>query len=495
MKRALLYILGVLAGMSSACNHLLEDYELDTNPDFLDSVSLIPYIDQGGDTSLTLYAEAVHYAGIESLLKGEEKTRIVPNNTAIRQLLVNAGVERIQELSPNVVRDLFSYLVIPGTFISSDMPEGEMLGDVTPRGDSLFLTRSAGEIDKYRLLVNQNAALSGNAIQVIGQDYVFDDGIAHIVNQFPIYRRLMKPTDEAPDDVDYSQAQQDTLWVQSDSHILNAYKNNNYGDGTDLTRSIQLANGSWKRQGLMMFDIEAIDFADDLVGASLNIYAFDNSNDALEPIVGVYETDTDWQELEVTWNNMPAFGKEVAKVPLEINWNRIDITSLITQAYTEDREQVSLGLILQPDAGGQTGTIFIRSREQEEGKFKAYISLLGALETELILESNQALQVKSGDAAVLTEAQLSMKAQTSAKYNYTDNNIIYTLTELPAQGTLTLYGLPLSVFGEFTQQELKNGAVKYVHEGQGTSDLLKFKVKDYIGGVYASPIEIAVQIQ
>src|SRR5699024_6527612 len=98
--------------------------------------------------------------------------------------------------------------------------------------------------------------------------------------------------------------------------------------------------------------------------------------------------------------------------------------------------------------------------------------------------------------AVTIEAEnLSMTASGSAIYNYTDNNIIYVLMEAPTNGTVTLYGLPIQKFSQFTQQELKSGAVKYVHDGGSSSDVITFKVKDYIGGVYADLVELPVTVQ
>src|SRR5690606_37939241 len=103
------------------CNDLIKDYELDTNPDFLSSLTLLDYIETGKDTTLTLYAEAIKYANLQDIISEGNKTRVVPTNNAIRTILLSAGVSRIQELSPNVVKGLFAYLTIPGMYRSIDL--------------------------------------------------------------------------------------------------------------------------------------------------------------------------------------------------------------------------------------------------------------------------------------------------------------------------------------------------------------------------------------
>jgi len=61
-SKLILMLLGTVCIMS--CRDLIKDYELDTNPDFLKSMTLLEYIEQGRDTTLTLYAEAIKYGGL-----------------------------------------------------------------------------------------------------------------------------------------------------------------------------------------------------------------------------------------------------------------------------------------------------------------------------------------------------------------------------------------------------------------------------------------------
>ena len=471
--------------MLSGCHKLMEDYELDTNSDYWDDITLLDYIDQGKNPNLTLYAEAVRYSGAESLLEGQAKTRIVPTNEAFQGVLLSVGVSSIQELSPNVIKEMLSYLVIPGAYRSLDLEENETIGEATARGDSLYLSRRVSATDKYRLFVNSHTKLATPQIAVNSQDYVFRDGVAHIVNVFPTYQEIMTPTDPVPDGVDYSDAKKDTLWVEADAHVYRGARDNNYGgDGPYTTNSIIVNsrpdNHVSARRGFIKFALKEIAFADDLVGASFNFNVRTPFPTNITPTLGVWETDTNWEELEVTWNTMPTFGGQVATSEvINVGWNAVSLTAFINRAYQEHAEAVSLGLGLMDDPDGAFGNVFIYNREQSNGDYEAFISLLGAMPSELELDHLSTLEVPQDGAAAITKEQLSMKPTASPTYNY----------------TVIRFGLPMGKFGEFTQEELKNGAIRYVHNGEGSSDIITFKVKDYIGGVYADLVELPVTIQ
>ncbi|MBD1422809.1 DNRLRE domain-containing protein [Sphingobacterium chuzhouense] len=495
MKRSIIFMFSLCIVLLSGCKNLMQDYDLDTRSDYWEDITLLDYISLGKDPQITLYAEAVRYAGAENLLDGPLKTRIVPNNEAMEGMLLSAGVANIQELSPNVVKEMLSYLVIPGTYRSLDLEEDETVGEVTARGDSLYLTRSVTATDKYRLSVNNHPKLATSQIAVLSQDYVFSDGIAHIVDGFPVYQEKTKPTDAAPDGVDYSDAEQHTIWVNNDTHVINAtasHRETNYGSETLLT----VANAAWTRYGFLLFDLDPIEFVDDLTRANLNIYYAQRSIATLDPVLGVFETGSNWEEMTLTWNSMPDFGAQINSSSLVLGqWNEIDITGSINRAYQNGLDKVSLGLRLLAAPNGITGTVSLRSKEQGDGSYAASIKLFGAIPSELEVDYVSGLQVSQQGAKVIEPQNLSMKASGSAVYNYTDNNIIYVLMDVPTNGTVTRYGLPIRKFSEFTQEELKKGAIRYVHNGGSSSDVMTFKVKDYIGGVYTDIIGLPVTIQ
>src|SRR5699024_9095216 len=247
-----------------------------------------------------------------------------------------------------------------------------------------------------------------------------------------------------------------------------SHRETNYGDATLLT----VANASWVRHGFLLFDLEPIEFVDDLTRAYLNVYYSQRSTATLEPLLGVYETDPDWEEMTLTWNTMPDFGAQITTTGLNLGeWNAIDITGSINRAYQGGLDKVSLGLQLLDAPNDVTGTATFRAREQGNGESAPSITLFGGIPSELEIDQVSGLQVASEGAVTIEAENLSMTASGSAIYNYTDNNIIYVLMEAPTNGTVTLYGLPIQKFSQFTQQELKSGAVKYVHDGGSSSDV------------------------
>src|SRR5690606_30405658 len=118
--------------------------------------------------------------------------------------------------------------------------------------------------------------------------------------------------------------------------------------------------------------LKEIAFADDLVGASFNFNVRTPFPANITPTLGVWETGTDWEELEVTWNTMPTFGGQIATSEVvTLGWNAVSLTTFINRAYQEHAEAVSLGLGLMDDPNGEFGNVFIYNREQSNGDYKA----------------------------------------------------------------------------------------------------------------------------
>lgn len=487
-KLILMLVLGATSMWS--CQDLIKDYELDTNPDFLKTMTLADYIKQGRDTSLTLYAEAIEYADMNELISEGEQTRIVPTNNAIRNLLLSAGISNLTDLSPNVVKELFSYLTFPGMFRSVDLNENETIEGETLTGDPLYLTRLTSSTDQYRVVVNGSNQLATPPIDVIRQDYVFMDGVAHVVDYFPTYQRLMTPTDTVPDDVDYSEAQKDTIWVTDEAHAYRGGANNNYNSGVN-----QLVSRSGQyRYTFFKFNTLPIDYVDDLTSAKLHFFINTINGSNFVPFCAVHETtDDNWTAPTLTWNTMPGFGPEIATAELALNWNEINLTGYMQNVYKDEKPVISLGLQLLNGQNITSSSVQIRNSEVTNGIYTQFISLMGPIPSELILRNNTPIVVPTNGTTILSKEHFYMAGLVS-EYNYYDHNIIYSLIDVPTNGTLTKYGLPMTKFAQFTQQELARGVIKYIHNGDG-NDSFQLKALDYIGGVYAELLPISVHVQ
>jgi Ca2+-binding RTX toxin-like protein len=101
--------------------------------------------------------------------------------------------------------------------------------------------------------------------------------------------------------------------------------------------------------------------------------------------------------------------------------------------------------------------------------------------------SASTLTVLEGDTASLSSTLSATDQDSSAA------SIVYTVIATTANGTLTLSGVAIGVGGTFTQADLDNGLVQYVHDGgPTTSDGFSFTVSDGLNEVAAQSFDIAV---
>ncbi|WP_254509452.1 beta strand repeat-containing protein [Anatilimnocola floriformis] len=107
-----------------------------------------------------------------------------------------------------------------------------------------------------------------------------------------------------------------------------------------------------------------------------------------------------------------------------------------------------------------------------------------------VLAVNTGLTVAEGaTATTITTARLQVTdVDTPAA------QITYTVTALPANGTLLLNSTQLALNGTFTQADINNGLLKYTHNGsETTSDSFSFTVSDGAGGsISATTLAITV---
>ena len=449
------YILSIIVLLFSGCN-LITDYKLDTNPDYLKEVSLIQYLEEGKESTLTMYLEAIKYAGLEEQISTGNRTRIIPTNET-----------------------------------------DQSVKGISDSGEPIFLTRKEGASDKFLLYVNDSKEIDGQSIAVIRQDYLFKDGVAHVVGQLPLYIKKVKETDPIPDDVDHSQAPTYNLPVTEDANVYHGAANTNYNGSNRLNYLCNRA--SRYRYTFFKFALSEVDFIDNLFSAKLcfNVKRIVGS---FIPSCAVYATSNEWTEKTLTYNNRPEFGLEVSIFDLSTAWNETDITQYIQNAYNNSETEVSFGLKVLNGEAISTSQVEIYPRETSSTNLNnspnaAYIKLQGAIDSELQLDHNQQIKGSAGSIITLTKVHLQMSAGPNAQYTYNDNNIIFIIEHLPANGTLVRNGLPMTKSARFTQAELAAGIVKYIHNGQGTTDTFILKVQDYTGGVYTERIPMQITIQ
>lgn len=490
------YILSIAVLLFSGCD-LITDYKLDTSPNYLKERSLIQYLEEGKESTLTMYLEAIKYAGLEEQISAGNRTRIIPTNDAIKGVLSSAGVEQITQLSKGVIRNLFSYLTFDGIYRSIDMEIDQSIKGISDSGEPIFLTRKEGTSDKFLLYVNDSKEIDGQTIAVIRQDYLFKDGAAHVVDQLPLYIKKVKGTDPIPEGIDHSLAPTYILPVTEDANVYSGAPNGNYNAYNKL--NYLCSRSARYRYSFFKFTLSQVDFIDDLFSAELcfNVKRIVGS---FVPSCAVYATSNEWTEKTLTYNNRPEFGQEVSISDLSTDWNKINITQYIKNIYNNSETEVSFGLKMLNGQAISNSQVEIYPRETSSTNLNnspnaAYIKLQGATDSELQLDHSQIIEGSAGSIITLTKVHLQMSAGPNAQYIYDDNNIVYVIEQLPSNGTLIRNGLPMTKSAQFTQAELAAGIVKYIHDGQGTTDTFTLKVQDYTGGVYASRLSMQICIQ
>ncbi len=95
-----------------------------------------------------------------------------------------------------------------------------------------------------------------------------------------------------------------------------------------------------------------------------------------------------------------------------------------------------------------------------------------------VLTINTGLTVAEGDSATISNIILLVTDVDNA-----DNELIYTLEVVPVNGNLRLNGINLAVGETFSQEDINNGGLTYLHNGSNIiSDAFVFNVSDGVEG-------------
>lgn len=479
---------------------LVTDYKL--NKDIAIDVNLLEYIKAGKDPNLTLFLEAVTLAELEKefIETNKDKTRIVPDNDAMRQLLSIAGVQQLSDIPKPIIRNLMLYCIFPGNIKSYDLKINEMLGFVSDNGDSIYISREVSGTDEYALFINKASSMAV-PIKVIRQDYIFPEGVAQIVSTFPLPTKPKKATDRIPDSFEYDEAVRDTLWVSADAHLYQG----NGGNGFNYDKSNRLVSrANVLRYTYMKFNLSDLGI-EDISLASFNINVLKTEGTNWEPEIGLYQTQSDWPvDNTFTWNNYADklnFEEFIVshRLLIKTGWQKMDITPFLSNYLSNPLSNSVLGFGLKLINGADVPLSNIEigwyDEKNEVSISRSYIECIGNvnLMSELQLVNHTPL-ISSGKVTILTRENVLMKAESSqyADVVYTDNNILYKVEELPTKGILVKNGIPLSQSATFTQEELGQNIIKYFPTGTDT-DSFKLRVQDYLGGMYKDIITIAIQ--
>ena len=124
----------------------------------------------------------------------------------------------------------------------------------------------------------------------------------------------------------------------------------------------------------------------------------------------------------------------------------------------------SFTFTVKDPAGNETGT-------------ETFAITVTAVDDDTPVIGNQSATLDEGATLVLTAAQLS-----ATDTDTDDATLVFTVKSLPANGQLQREATSLGVNDTFTQQDISDGKIRYIHDGSTTiSDSFTFTVKDPAG--------------
>lgn len=151
-----------------------------------------------------------------------------------------------------------------------------------------------------------------------------------------------------------------------------------------------------------------------------------------------------------------------------INGNRIYRPESPLSAFNGDGTKGEWKLVITDDVPGEGGRLL---------EFAMEICSNVTLDAPYLV-NNQKLQIPPGDKVNLTPEML-----LTLDNNNTAVELIYTLVTTPQRGTLNLNGVPLAVGNTFTQLDINNGLIRFIHDGSDApADNFNFTVNDGQGG-------------
>lgn len=442
-------------------------------------------------TELDLFATAVKRAGLSDLLgKNEDHTVVFLTNPAVKQLLATIGYASVDAVPPVILKNLLGDLITKGKLKSTDLSPDETKKMETINGNYIYYSRTSNASDQYVLRINQNSTLGSTSALVRSQDLEFNNGVAQVTAQFTFYRLL----DDKPDDADPSgNVITQKITVTKDVYIRGGSGNSNanFNDAATMDlKAISNADATVGRIGVLQYPLVKPSFGDKIGAAKMYVYVY---NTGLTPTTTFSFSahlgeNKDWVENTITWNNAPVYNSvPMSTVPVPgatVGWISFDVTSAVSQLYANNGTFINVFLRHNVD-----NFIKVRPREFSAGLYSSYIMISSPPQTLLKLGQVSVLNVSAVEQiAPLTLANLKMDGTT-------DNNITYTVKQVPAAGFLVKYGIPLAANASFSQADIAKGAIKYLYGGTGTIDKIVFEARDHNGGYFESEINLDIAIK
>ncbi|KQS36774.1 DNRLRE domain-containing protein [Pedobacter sp. Leaf194] len=440
-------------------------------------------------TKIGLYGKAIERAGLKDLLNGEgEYTVIIPTETSLLAFINSMGYTSVDQTPVSVLKNILQNTIISKKVFSFDLNIDQTIGYPTLSMDSLFLSRSVNATSNYVLTVNAAPSIISQVSVVRSQNLDFKNGVGHVIDNFTFYKPKLQ-TSDIPNLANVS-INSDTIAVSKDSYINNGSgtnKGSNYGNLTYMYVKFSSSDQNLTRRALCQFPVKKPTFNERVGSIKLGIYI--NRIDGAGSLSVTEDQNINWTESTVNWNNAPVAGTtSLADIALPATggaflWYTAEITTPYLNAIQTNKTFINLGVSTR-----STPLSVITTKELAANR-GAYIVLTSSPVTILKNPVNTGIDVDSKfGSKKITTAELKFEGTES-------KNVIYTITSLPANGFLAISGIPAAVGSSFTQEQIEKGAIKYLFNGTGNTDVFSLEAKDFQGGFYASLINVNVQVK
>ncbi|WP_339324710.1 polysaccharide lyase family 8 super-sandwich domain-containing protein [Paenibacillus sp. FSL W8-0194] len=159
--------------------------------------------------------------------------------------------------------------------------------------------------------------------------------------------------------------------VQEDAYVRNgAYAGQNFG----ASNWLDIRNGSsgYARKALLKFDLGS--YEHEPYAVKLNVFGATSDSNGTVSTIGVFEVNDDaWHENSLTWNNIPAIGRQLDTVTFagEQQWRTFDVTEYVRSQLKGDK---TVSLALQQVNSDLYATV--RSKENENGAYAPYLEIV-----------------------------------------------------------------------------------------------------------------------
>jgi hypothetical protein len=225
-------------------------------------------------------------------------------------------------------------------------------------------------------------------------------------------------------------------------------------------------------------DADSLDFDNGTLTVSFS--AGGTANDVLEIIEGGTVTLVS-SNVRVDGTTVGSFSGGTGGTDLVITWDRdctpADAQAVLRQiAYRNTSEDPStaartIDFVLTDGDGGTSTTV------------QKTVNVAAENDAPFVLV-NTGLSIIFGDTDLVSASMLNVY-----DYDNTTAEVTYTLTATPSNGTLQLSGTPLVVNDTFTQADISNELLNYVHGGANSNpDSFTFTAADGVGGTLGATV-------